>query len=181
MVLTKTQEALRNLFEDELELGDETKCERIVQENFPSGLKEFKLMDEAELTSMVSDYERMRDATDLIRFRLTGTRRLKGLMHYVQDLIRTDEPIVPSIISLDDIVKAIERNRARQASITQSSTNVASAIPPKLVKEKEWTTWIASFTHFLRVIPGSTGIPLAYVIRENDNRLPENEYSTFLN
>ena len=117
MVLTKTQGALRNLFEDELELSDETTCERIVKENFPSGLKEFKLMDEAELTSMVSDYERMRDATDRIRFGLTGTRRLKGLMHYVQDIIRTDDPIVPSNVSLDDIIKAIERNRSRKAFI----------------------------------------------------------------
>ena len=39
MVLTKTQEALRNLFEDEFELGDETTFERIVKENYPSGLK----------------------------------------------------------------------------------------------------------------------------------------------
>ena len=119
-----------------------------MQENFPSGLKEFKLMDEAELTSMVFDYERMRDATDRIRFGLTGTRRLKGLVYYVQDHIRTDKPIVPSNISLDDILKAIERNRSRKAFITQSSTNVASTIPPRLEKEKEWTTWIASFTHF---------------------------------
>ena len=113
MVLTKTQEALRNLFEDELELGDETKCERIVKENFPSGLKEFRLMDEAELTSMVSDYERMRDAADRIRFGLTGTRRLKGLMHYVQDLIRTDDALVPANVELDDVTKAIKRNKSR--------------------------------------------------------------------
>ena len=87
-------------------------------------------------------------------------------MYCVQDLIRTDDPIVPANVSLDDVIQAIERNRPRQAFISQSSTNVASTIPPRLEKEKEWTTWIASFTHFLRVIPDSTGIPLAYVIRE---------------
>ena len=84
----------------------------------------------------------MRDTADHIRFGLTGIRRFKGLMHYAQDLGHTDDPLVPTNGSLDDVIKAIEHNRSRQAFISQSSTNVASAIPPKIEKEKEWTTWI---------------------------------------
>ena len=101
-------------------------------------------------------------------------------MHYAQDLGHTDDPLVPTNGSLDDVIKAIEHNRSRQAFISQSSTNVASAIPPKIEKEKEWTTWIVWFAHFLRVIPGLTGIPLAYIIRENNIWLLELEYNTFL-
>ena len=89
-MLTKCQESLSVIFEDELELCTEMTYNRIVEEKNPSGLKKFKLMEEAEMTSMVSDYERMRDTADHIRFGLTGIRRLKGLMHYVQDLGHTD-------------------------------------------------------------------------------------------
>ena len=55
-MLTKSQESLSVIFEDELELCTEMTYNRIVEEKNPSGLKEFKLMEEAEMTSMVSDY-----------------------------------------------------------------------------------------------------------------------------
>ena len=136
-MVTISQQTLSNILEDELQLGDEATCNRIVEENFPRGLREFKVMEESELDSMVSRYERTCDETQRIKFGLTRTRRLKGLMYHVQDLNRTGDPIVPSVITMTEINNAIDNNRSRNIFISQSASNMAVATPLKFEKEKD--------------------------------------------
>lgn len=99
-------------------------------------------------------------------------------MHYVQDCDRTDDPMIPSIITFDGINEAIDNNWSRNIFISQSATNMAVATLLKFEKEKNSTNWISSFEPFLRVIPGSTRIPLPYVIME-DTISTLTEYDTF--
>ena len=127
---------------------------------------------------MVSRYEMIRDEDQRIQFGLTRTRLLKGLMHYVQDCDRTDDPMIPNIITFDEINKAIDNNWSRNIFIPLSTANMTVATPLKFEKEKNWTNWISSFEPFLRVIPGSTRIPLQYVIMEDTISTPT-EYDTF--
>ena len=91
-MVTISQHAISFILDIELELGDEATCNCIVEEHFPLGLREFKVMEDSEINSMVSRYEMMRDENQLIKFGLTHTRRLKGLMNYVQNFTRTDNP-----------------------------------------------------------------------------------------
>ena len=135
-------------------------------------------MEQFEISSMVSRNETMRDEDQRIQFGLTRTRLLKGLMHYVQDFDRTDDPMIPSIITFDEINKAIDNNWSRIIFIPLSTANMTVATPLKFEKEKNWTNMISSFEYFLRVIPGSTRIPLAYVIMEDTISIPT-EYDTF--
>ena len=45
--------------------------------------------------------------------------------------------------------------------------------PKYFTKEIKWSNWAPSFENYLREIPGSNGVPLSYVTRENDAANPD--------
>ena len=69
-------------------------------------------------------------------------------------------------------------SQVRKADIDLVATNAKAVEPGKFKDERKWPEWEKAFANYLAVIPGVTGIPLSYVIREHD--VPENgrEYSS---
>ncbi|KAI2513139.1 Reverse transcriptase (RNA-dependent DNA polymerase) [Fragilaria crotonensis] len=60
------------------------------------------------------------------------------------------------------------------------ATNSKAADPGKLKDERKWPKWEKAFTNYLSVIPGVSGIPLSFIVREQDEpTTPGMEYSTF--
>ena len=49
------------------------------------------------------------------------------------------------------------------------------ASPGNLENERKWAPWEPGLTNYLSCIPGSNGVPLSYVIRENDDPLGDRE------
>jgi hypothetical protein len=58
-------------------------------------------------------------------------------------------------------------------------TNSKAADPGKFKDERKWPEREKAFTNYLSVIPGVNGIPLSYIVREQDEPTPGVEYSTF--
>ena len=84
-------------------------------------------------------------------------------MHFVQDLTRVENLDLDEI-SLEAIDNAIERAKNREAFIKQSKSVSAAGDTGKFDKNKQWFTWRDSFINYLSLKPGSSGIPLPYVI-----------------
>jgi hypothetical protein len=59
------------------------------------------------------------------------------------------------------------------------ATNSKAADPGKFKDERKWPKWEKGFTNYVSVIPGVSGIPLSYSVREQDEPTPGMEYSTF--
>ena len=55
------------------------------------------------------------------------------------------------------------------AYVKNSSAIAETAKPTTFTETTKWTDWEPVFHNFLRAIPGRTGVPLSYVIRENEN------------
>lgn len=51
--------------------------------------------------------------------------------------------------------------------VKQSELLAGQAKPRKLMADVDWIDWEPTFVNYLRLIPGITGIPLAYVIRRD--------------
>jgi hypothetical protein len=52
---------------------------------------------------------------------------------------------------------------------------IKSSDPGKLKKNKEWPPWSRSLKNYLSTILGQDGVPLSYVIRENEDPDYEDE------
>jgi len=104
-------------------------CETIVKRDFPNGITDLSDVKEKDIQDRVKFYESKRDTSERIDFGLTATRRMKGLMHWVQDCRRRGMTLVYINQSL---INANERKIFRD----QKEVNVAIAIQANLQRRR---------------------------------------------
>jgi len=116
-----------------------------------------------------------------------GLRRLKSLqalVHWVQDFRRTS--ITPTIVGLNAITfksalsRALDRATIRKSLQDQSSSASAAASPGPLESERKWKAWEEKFVNYCRSHLGANGIPLSYVIRDNDEPATDTPFGDFV-
>ena len=116
-----------------------------------------------------------------------GSRRLKylqSLIHWVQDFRRVSK--TPTIVGLNEntfksqLSRALDRAIIRKTLMDQSTTASAAASPGPLDSERKWKHWEEKFVNFTASHLGSYGIPLSYVIRENDDPATDKTYGDFI-
>ena len=106
-----------------------------------------------------------------------GMRRIKwllSLMHWVQDQDRCSRPPTAPDVVDDDTLKEVLYVSIRHAALCkvdndQVETISKAADPGKFKDECKWADWEPAFTNYLSTIPGVYGIPVLYVIRENND------------
>lgn len=109
---------------------------------------------------------------------------LQALIHWIQDFRRISG--TPSIVGLNQVVfksqltRALNRAEIRKNLSDQASITAKAASPGPLENERQWKQWEEKFVNYARSHIGSNGIPLSYVIRENDAPDIEGEYSDFI-
>ena len=115
-----------------------------------------------------------------------GQRRLKllqALTHWVQDFRRVSG--TPTIVGLNattfkaELSRALDRATIRKSLKDQSSAASTAASPGPLESERKWKSWEEKFVNYCRSQIGANGIPLSYVIRENDKPATEEQYDDF--
>ena len=72
----------------------------------------------------------------------------------------------------------LERATTHDQYLAKHEAISAAAKPEKLTKDIRWDDWYPSFQNYLRAIPGRNGIPLLYVIRDDDepNDMAKEDY-----
>ena len=120
---------------------------------------------------MASDFSSRTVANGRINFGTMRTKRLKALIHWIQDIYRVS--CVTLIVGLSEISfkaeleTALTRNEIRknQRELTKTATEAAS--PGPLESEKEWKEWSEKIVNYLGLHLGVSGVPLSSVVREN--------------
>ena len=131
-------------------------CETIVKRDFPNGITDFFDLEENDIQDLVKFYESKRESSERITFGLTSTRRLKGLMHWVQDCRRHGMEVNPSNTTLEYVNQSLINAHERKIFHDQKEVNVGIANPCNFMKERDWTKWQTSFVNYLSVIPKQT-------------------------
>ena len=144
--------------------------ESLVADAFGS-FEDLKVLNEKDITAMSSDFSSRTVVNGKLLFGTTRTKRVKALIHWVQDFYRVSK--VPSIVGLSQVLfrgeleRALARNEIRKALRELTKTASDAASPGPLQKEKQWKEWEEKFVNYLRLHLGVNGVNLAYVIREN--------------
>jgi len=151
------------------------------------GLQSFndvKMMSEEDINAMTTSFAN-RTAVNGIIF--LGTRRikyLKAFTHWIRDFYRVSS--VPSIAGLSEESFKSQMDRAASRAIVrknmekQTKTSAEAAPPGPLQKETQWKHWEEKFTNYAKAHIGASGVPLSYVIRENDQPRPTINYPDFV-
>ena len=81
---------------------------------------------------------------------------------------------VPSIVGLSEVTfksqlhRALARDEVRANLKSQTKTTAEAASPGPLKNEREWKQWEEKFNNYCASHLGAFGIPLSYVIRDDD-------------
>ena len=117
---------------------------------------------------MVEEFSKHIVAQGHITFSLGHTKKLTGLMHWVQDCFCINNQ--PGYLTFNDEQLAGAQSHALvcKADLDLVATNTKVADPSKFKEECKWPEWSKAFMNYLSVIPGVNGIPLSDVIHESE-------------
>ena len=144
----------------------------IMDDAFDS-FNDIRVLSTKDISKMADSFGNRTIAHGRMIFGTKRTKRLTAIVHWTQDFYRISED--PTIVGLNENVFksqldiALSRAEIRRALKDQSSTAASAATPGPLESEKQWKQWEEKFTNYARSHIGAFGVPLSYVIRNNDN------------
>ena len=130
-----------------------------------------KMLTTGDVDSMAKSFGSRTAATGRVNFGTNRTKFLKAMVNWVQDFYRVSD--TPTIVGLNenafkqDLRTAESRDKIRKT--LKENTIPSDASPGPLERESKWKEWEDKFVNYLRLHLGASGIPLSYVVRENNN------------
>ena len=87
-------------------------------------------------------------------------------MDWVHDCYRSSD--IPNHEQFDDeaLFEALSMAQTSRSDMELVATNSKAADQGNFKDKHKWPEWEKAFTNYLSVIPGFSGIPLSYIIRE---------------
>jgi hypothetical protein len=141
--------------------------------------KDFHYLVEKDIRDMVEEFSKRTAANGHMTFGLGRTKKLTGLMHWIQDCFRCNDDPDHTVFDEDALAEAQSRAQIRKSDLELVNTNTKAAVPGKFKDERKWPEWSKAFVNLLSVILGVTGIPLAYVVRDEEEPDDKAEYVNF--
>ena len=146
--------------------------------------QDIRLLDSSDVDAMVKDYANRTPANGKMIFGMNRTKRLKAFIHWVQDFGRISA--TPEVTGLNQATFRAALNTASvRAEIRvnlrkQTSTAAEAASPGPLESERKWKQWEEKFINYTRAHMGVGGVPLSYVIRENEDPDTDGTFDDFI-
>ena len=156
----------------------------IVQDSIDS-YESIRSLGSTDISDMATAFGNRSVAQGKIVFGTKRTKLLKALVFWTHDYIRISK--VPTIVGLSEVTflraltTALSRDEVRTHMKSQAKASAEVAYPGMLENERAWKTWEEKFLNYLRCHIGVNGVPLSYVIRENDNPDHATNYADFVN
>ena len=141
---------------------------------FDDGIDSYEsiqMLTKEDIDAMSKSFASRTQAGGRIIFGTNRTKWLKALVHWSQDFHRVSN--TPTIVGLSEVTfkQALRTSESRDKirSTLKGNDIPSDASPGPLERESKWKEWEEKFENYLRLHLGSSGIPLSYVIRSNDN------------
>ena len=141
--------------------------------------EDFRHLNDKDIRDMAEEFHKRTIPNGQIIFGLGRTKKLIGIMHWIQDCYRASDVPDHNNFSEQALAEAQSRALIRKSDVELVDTNTKAADPKKFKDERKWPEWEKAFVNYLSVIPGVNGIPLSYVVREAAEPEEGVEYDTF--
>ena len=137
-------------------------------------LNDLNDIEEKDIRDMANSFQKQTIANH-INFGMRHTKWLIAMMHWVQDFSRcSKQPTIDDFVTANDFKQALSTT-AQRASLRKVDTDQVDTISKaadlgKLKDEKKRPEWYPAFVNYLSTIPGVYGVPLSYIVRDNEAR-----------
>ena len=137
------------------------------------GIEHLAHEDEDGISDTCAHYNRRNPSNTRFHVPRTAVRSIQNLMLYVKDQARIGVTIgVPDSVTEDeflaDLIEARDRQERREQMEKNGKALITAEFYAKLKNRNQWERWSTELKSTLDGIIGMVGIPLSYVIRDNN-------------
>ena len=144
-----------------------------------SSFDDFRNITEGDISDMAEGFGWRNADEGRIIFGHGHTKNLKGIMHWVHDKMRCNDPVSHNNFNLAAMTKSQDRASTRKLKLDQYKATSKAAKPNKYKKKQEWPSFYQAFKKYLSTILGVVVVPLTYIIHEVAQPKFDNVYQTF--
>ena len=136
-----------------------------------NSLDDLNDIEKKDIRDMADSFQK-RTIANRNNFGMRRTKWLIAMMHWVQDFYRcSKQPTIDDFVTAKNFKEALSTaaqcTSLRKIDTDQVDTISKAADPGKLKDERKWPEWYLAFINYRSTIPGVYGVPLSYIIWEN--------------
>ena len=136
-----------------------------------NSLDDLNDIEEKDSRDMANSFQK-RTIANWINFGMRRTTWLIAMIHWEQDFYHcSKQPTIDNFVTAKNFKQALstaaQRASHRKVDTDQVDTISKAADLGKLKDERKWPEWYPALVNYLSAIPGVYGVPLSYVVREN--------------
>jgi hypothetical protein len=128
---------------------------------------------EKDIRDMAEEFWKRSLANGKIVFGLGHTKKLTGVMHWVQDCNRVNDVPDHNDFNVEEVLyQSLSLAQIRTSDMNLLATNSKAADPGKIKDERKWPEWERPLSTTWLSFPALAAYPLSFVVREAED--PEN-------
>ena len=145
----------------------------IIADLLSEGLDGLKYMTDEEVRDTCTSYAKRTDGPFPVVLTPVQKQRIKSLVLWAKDRDRVGQDLsFPATTSQAEfrsaISESLERDRRQRSQKKEGESYLDSTFNTKLKSASQWEKWLEELNITLCQIIGVRGVPLTYVIRDND-------------
>ena len=148
-----------------------TAAMRIAEEVFDNDFMSCIDKDIGEIEEDFKTYAGLTVNQGQIRLHPGTKRQIKAFMQWEKDQVRTGQDPSLTPFPIADTAVLIRRYKSHMAFCDKSQRLSKAAKPQMFTETTKWADWMPAFINFLKSLPGRHDVPLAYIVRDNDDAL----------
>ena len=160
---------------DHILFNGSTKAERIAAEVFGDDFSSCMDISHEDFETECKSYSALTVAQGQIRLTPGTKRNIKAMIQWCREHIIVGNDPVSQVFNNTQQLELIRRYKAHQSFKEKSKSISDVAKPEKFTEDIKWVDWFPTFCNFLQAIPGSRGVPLSYVIRDDETPAPADD------
>ena len=143
--------------------------ERIAGEVFNDNFSSCIDIQFSELEDNWKTYSGLTVNEGRIRLRPRTKVNIKAMVQWARDKLRKGEDPTQEEFPVADRDDLLERYNTHKQWIDDAPNMAKNAMPKNFTEKMEWEDWKSTLANFLKSQPGRNGVPLSYVIRDNEH------------
>ena len=104
-----------------------------------------------------------------VKIKLKIQKHIKAFCQWTKDQLRTGLDPSETPFPTNMTRELMARAETHHQFIKNYETVASAAKPKDFTKDIKWDDWAPTFINYLNSIPGRDGVPLSYIVRENDD------------
>ena len=145
--------------------GNETPQQRIASQLFMDSFDTALTITTDEVGDALTAFTKLPAANGRITLQPGVKRRILAFVQWTRSMLRTGRDPTLRAFPVANMLNILKDLQTCKRFEKQSDLLATQAKPKKFTADTQWADWEPTLVNYLKLIPGITGIPLAYVVR----------------